>query len=95
MDFRIKEICKQKGILFKDLAKQIGVTDVGLRQSLQGNPTMGTLEKIASALNVELWELFTASTENGDFMALVKSGNRYYHATTLSELENIVEQLKI
>lgn len=58
MDFRIKEICKERGILFKDLAAKLGITDVGLRQSLQGNPTVGTLEKIANVLNVEVSELF-------------------------------------
>lgn len=58
MDYRIKQICKAKGILFKDLAKQIGISDVGLRQSLQGNPTIGTLEKIATALGVSVSELF-------------------------------------
>lgn len=58
MDFRIKEICKAKGVLFKDLAKEVGITDVGLRQSLRGNPTIGTLEKIASALGVTIQELF-------------------------------------
>ena len=52
MDFRIKELCKEKGLLFKELAQQLGITDVGLRQSLQGNPTIGTLEKIAVALGV-------------------------------------------
>ena len=40
MDFRIKELCKEKGLLFKELAQQLGITDVGLRQSLQGNPTI-------------------------------------------------------
>ena len=34
MDFRIKELCKEKGLLFKELAQQLGITDVGLRQSL-------------------------------------------------------------
>ena len=58
MNFRIKEICKEKGILFKDLATQLGITDVGLRQSLKGNPTIGTLEKIAKILDVEVTELF-------------------------------------
>lgn len=58
MDFRVKEICKEKGILFKDLAKLVGITDVGLRQSLQKNPTIGTLEKIAAALGVPVAELF-------------------------------------
>mgnify|MGYP000296635990 CR=1 FL=1 len=58
MDFRIKELCKEKGLLFKELAQQLGITDVGLRQSLQGNPTIGTLEKIAAVLGVSIPELF-------------------------------------
>lgn len=58
MNLRVKDICKEKGILFKDLAARLGITDVGLRQSLQGNPTIGTLEKIAKVLDVEVTELF-------------------------------------
>ena len=61
MEFRIKEICKAKGVLFKELAEQIGVTDAGLRQSLKGNPTIGTLEKVANVLGVEVSELFASS----------------------------------
>jgi len=64
MNFRVKELCKEKGILFKSLAQQIGITDVGLRQSLQGNPTIGTLEKIAAALGVEVTELFAPTPKN-------------------------------
>ena len=64
MDFRIKELCKEKGLLFKELAHQLGITDVGLRQSLQGNPTIGTLEKIAAALGVEVTELFAPKGDN-------------------------------
>lgn len=58
MEYRIKELCKEKGILVKELAERIGITDIGLRQSLNGNPTIGTLEKIAAALDVEVTELF-------------------------------------
>ncbi len=49
MELRIKEICKEKGILQKELADKIGVTDIALRASLKGNPTVGTLEKVAKA----------------------------------------------
>lgn len=64
MDFRIKEICKERGMLFKELAGQLGITDIALRQSLQGNPTVGTLERIAKVLNVEISELFAPSPKN-------------------------------
>ena len=60
MELRIKEICKEKGILQKELADKIGVTDIALRASLKGNPTVGTLEKVAKALDVTITELFAA-----------------------------------
>lgn len=63
MQLRVKEICKQKGVLFKDLATKLGVTDVALRSSLKGNPTIGTLEKIAGALGVEVSAFFTTPAE--------------------------------
>lgn len=69
MELRVKQICKEKKILFKDLAAAVGVHDVTLRASLQGNPTIGTLEKVATALGVDLVELFA---EKGDFVAFVR-----------------------
>nr|DAJ09766.1 MAG TPA: helix-turn-helix domain protein [Caudoviricetes sp.] len=56
---RIKTLCKERGMLFKELAKRVGITEVGLRKSLKGKPSLTTLEKVASALNVETWELLT------------------------------------
>ena len=63
MDLRVKQLCKEKGILFKDLAASVGVHDVTLRTSLQGNPTIGTLEKVAAALDVHVTELFETPKE--------------------------------
>lgn len=60
MKLRVKELCKQKGITQKELAKLIGITPIGLAKSLSGNTTLSTLEKIASALNVPIQELFAA-----------------------------------
>lgn len=54
---RIKTLCKERGMLFKELAKNVGITEVGLRKSLKGKPSLTTLEKVAFALNVETWEL--------------------------------------
>lgn len=69
MDYRIKELCKEKGLLFKELAESLGITDVGLRQALKGNPTISTLERIATALGVEVVDLFAV---RGDFIAFVR-----------------------
>ena len=64
MELRVKQICKEKGILFKDLAAAVGVHDVTLRSSLQGNPTIGTLDKVAGALGVSVPELFAPQPTN-------------------------------
>ena len=58
MILRIKEICKQKGVTQKALAEKIGVSAVGLSKSINKNPTIKTLDKIADALGVKVWDLF-------------------------------------
>ena len=63
-DFRIKEICKAKGITQKELADRIGISRVGLAKALAGNTTIGTLDKIASALGVPVAELFEAPAQD-------------------------------
>lgn len=62
-EFRIKEICKAKGLTQKELAERIGISAVGLAKAIGGNTTIGTLEKIASALGVSVSELFAAPAE--------------------------------
>lgn len=57
MDLRIKELCKEKGILLKDLANELGITNVALSQIITRKPTLTTLERIAKVLGVEVWEL--------------------------------------
>ncbi len=91
MNFRIKELCKKKGILFKDLAAAVGVHDVTLRASLQGNPTIGTLEKVAAALGVDIVELFAAKD---DFVAFVRRHGHTHTFDTEKDLIAYTETLK-
>lgn len=93
MDLRVKEICKEKGILFKELADKVGVSDVGLRKQVQGNPTIETLGKIAAALNVEVWELFECKGQT-ELTALVEYQNEFYKAETLEELRTVVDTIE-
>ena len=58
MKLRVKDICKAQGITLKELAGKLGISEVALRKSLAGNPTIGTLEKIANELGVDISELF-------------------------------------
>ena len=64
MEYRIKELLKDKGITLLELSEKIGMKSPHLSVALseKGNPTVATLEKIASALSVEVSELFTTPT---------------------------------
>ena len=64
MDFsaRIKEICRDKGIMMKELAERLNITPTGLSKAIgQDYPQLQTLERIATALNVEVADLFASS----------------------------------
>lgn len=65
MELRIKKILKNKGLKAVWLAKKIGVTDVNTRNIINGivTPKMETLEKIAEALEVPMWQLFASPEE--------------------------------
>lgn len=91
---RIKEVIQEKGLTINKVAELMGVNRVSLSTAINGNPTLETLEKIARALKVEVWELFTPSTSTGNFMALVKDGGNYYHASSLAELKDIVNEIE-
>lgn len=60
MEIRLKEICKAKGITQKGLANVLGVTEITLTRVNNGNTSLSLLEKIATALNVPITELFAA-----------------------------------
>ena len=60
MDLRIKEILAQRGITLKDFAQVSGISQSNLSNYLNGNisPTLDTLKKMASFLEMNVVELF-------------------------------------
>ena len=63
MELRIKEILKERNITQQQLADMLGVTRSAITQQLAGKPSLATLEKIAEALGVEMYELFKSKSE--------------------------------
>ncbi|TWP23139.1 XRE family transcriptional regulator [Apibacter muscae] len=88
--YRIKEICRNKGLMLKDLAEKIGITEVGLSKSLNGNPTLDTLQKIANTLNVHLVDLFI----NDGVIGFIKSNGRTYEINSFNDLDNVFKTIK-
>jgi hypothetical protein len=61
---RIKELLKEKGCTQQELADMVGVSYQSMKQTLNApSVTTATLEKIATALNVPMWQLFASPEE--------------------------------
>lgn len=60
MELRIKDVLKEKKVTVVSLAGMIGITQPNMSNIVNGKstPSLETLEKIATALGVEMWELF-------------------------------------
>lgn len=64
MNLRVKEICKEKGSTIQELADNMEMKRESLSRAINGNPTLETLEKIATALGVNISELFDQPKNN-------------------------------
>lgn len=95
MGLRIKEILKEQGGTSLSLAEKVGITRPNMSNIVNGKtkPSLDTLERIATALNVEIWELFerTGTTE---LNAFVEYKEEIYKATTIKELEGVIADIK-
>ena len=60
MEHRIKELIKEKGYTQQEFADLLGMSRVGVAQIVNGKPSYPTLEKIATALDVPMWQLFAS-----------------------------------
>ena len=91
MDLRIKDICREQGIMLKDLAKQLGLTEVGLSKSINGNPTIGRLEEIATALGVPVTELFDKSSD--EVVGAVRIGKDTHVINSKDDIKKLADKL--
>ena len=90
MKLRILDICNQVGITQKELAERIGLSAVGLSKAINGNPTKDTLEKIASALNVKITELFEEPTNINGYIEL---DGTIHKVTSKEDIKKLAENL--
>ncbi|MBC8593872.1 helix-turn-helix transcriptional regulator [Oscillospiraceae bacterium N12] len=60
---RIKDILKEKGITINELAETMGLNRVTLSTQINGTANITSYEKIATALDVPMWQLFASPAE--------------------------------
>lgn len=96
---RIREIMAQKGITNKILADKLGVTPAYTSNILNGRDlSLNILLKIADALAVQFGDLFVSSFSpntpfENEFVAMVKCRCGIFTASSIDELQNVVNQL--
>ena len=75
MDLRLKEILAQRGITLKEFAQSSGISQSNLSNYLNGNisPTLDTLKKIATNLNVDVVEVEIYAKYDGILYPINKS----------------------
>ena len=67
MELRIKQVCKDNGITFIDLANRIGITRQALSKRIKNNPTIESLDEIAKHIGVDPIELIEPGSDYAHF----------------------------
>jgi len=98
---RIKELLKEKGITSKELASEFGITENGLSLVINGKrqPRFELLEKLATRLNVNFWQLFTGAGSITNGTGSVLNGFIDYNGTihrikAVEDIEKLLENIK-
>lgn len=90
MKYRIKEICKEKGIYLEQLASAIGTSQASISRIItgKGNPTIETLERIAKALDVSVFDLMGDTSEK--VAGYVEYKGIIYRVNSFEDLEKVL-----
>ena len=91
---RIKELLKLKGMTMNLLAEKLEINRVNLSNSINGNPTIATLEKIANVLDVSLSELFSKPVAENVVIGYLEYNGEVHKIESISDVESFVEMVK-
>ena len=90
---RVKQIVKDKGLTMAKVAEMLEIHPVNLSSTLNGNPTLSTLTRIAEVLGVEVAELFE-SESRPIICGFVKVGSDMLEISSVADLERALEKAK-
>ena len=90
---RVKEIAKQKGLTLAKVAEMLEIHPVNLSTTLNGNPTLCTLSRIAEVLQVEVTDLIESESKP-TICGFVKVNGEVLEITSVTDLESLLEKMK-
>lgn len=87
LSHNVKSICRRKGWQLKDLASKMGIDPAALTRALNGNPTLDTINKMATALGVSPSRLIQRQTDISGYITIGGNDSKF---TSVKELEDIL-----
>lgn len=93
MGLDVDRILKNKSLSRSKLADLLGSNRSYVTNALK-NPTIETLEKIANALEVDIRELFTPDTADGELNGFVEYNGEIHKISSISDLEILCQLVK-
>ncbi|MCM0717368.1 helix-turn-helix transcriptional regulator [Parabacteroides sp. W1-Q-101] len=94
---RIKEILKEKGMSVVQLADALNISRQALSKQIGGKMLVETAERIATALDVPLWQLFASPEDvagKEELTALIRYRGQLYHADNIKELKDVIHKIE-
>ncbi|MFZ4454675.1 MAG: helix-turn-helix domain-containing protein [Bacteroidales bacterium] len=92
---RIKELLKLKGMTMIQLAERLGINRVNLSSSsINGNPTVAIVEKIAAVLGLSLAELFAYPIEENGVTGYLGHNGVIHKIESVSDVDSFVIMVK-
>lgn len=96
----IRRVIKRKGYTLTYIAERLtnkkgekGVSLPSLIQTIDGNPTIASLQEIANIIGVTLSELI-ADADKSDIIILIKRGGEMYSASSIPEARILLDKLE-
>lgn len=82
---RLKEVLKEKGTTSKELSELLGISETSISRIINGTqtPKLETLLNIATALNVDIRELFVSNLVSNKQTIYIKENDTFKEVGTL------------
>lgn len=93
-ELRVKELLKERGMMMKDFAEQIGISRETLTRALQGNPQYSTLKTIADGLGLTVRDLFKPREEEQALQGIITYKGEVYVISNKTDFDALVDIIR-
>lgn len=92
-ELRVKELLKERGMMMKDFAEQIGISRETLTRALQGNPQYSTLKTIADGLGLTVRDLFKPQEDEPSLQGVITYKGEAYVIRSVENIEELLAKI--